>query len=500
LAIEAAIPEGWSTPRLADVSQPSSAKVEPSQCPEAPYLSLEHIESATGRIIQNGIGSDVHSTKAVFHRGDVLYGRLRPYLNKVAIPTFDGICSTDILVFRPVAGIDNRYLARFLSTAAVVDFASHNSAGVQLPRIGLEKLGELQMPLPPLAEQKRIVGKLEELLIQVNAGRARLSHVAAILKRFRQSVLAAACSGVLTDDWPVSDDADLLTRIYPESLAARGRRTVAAVDVHVPPSGLEIPSHWAWATFAQVCSLVTKGSSPEWQGFKYLDRGIRFLRSQNVRWGRLDLTECAFLDPSFNRSHPSSVIASGDVLLNLVGASVGRAAVADHQAAGANCNQAVGIIRLVRDGIDSRWVLTYLLSPWAQQHIALTKVDVARANFNLDDIRAMAIPIPPLSEQREIMRRVESLFALLDTLDRRVAAASARAHALTQSILAKAFRGELVPTEAELARAEGRDYESAQALLARIQSEHAASAPTPKGRHRAVTLPTQHLAAGACCA
>jgi type I restriction enzyme S subunit len=192
------LPEGWSLTTLGEVTRPSSEKIEPQECPNAPYLSLEHIESQSGRILGYGNGSDVRSTKSVFRAGNVLYGKLRPYLNKVSVPDFDGICSTDMLVFPRSPWLENRYLSYFLSCSEIVEFANHHSSGVQLPRIGFDKLAELAFPLPPLAEQKRIVAKVEELLARVNAARERLARVPTILKRFRQAVLATACSGRLS--------------------------------------------------------------------------------------------------------------------------------------------------------------------------------------------------------------------------------------------------------------------------------------------------------------
>lgn len=97
----------------------------------------------------------------------------------------------------------------------------------------------------------------------------------------------------------------------------------------------------------------------------------------------------------------------------------------------------------------------------------------AQKNINIAILNEVAVPLPPLSEQLEIVHRVDALFKLADAIEKRVAAATARTEKLTQAILAKAFRGELVPTEAELARREGRDYEPASTLLERIRAERA---------------------------
>jgi type I restriction enzyme S subunit len=105
---------------------------------------------------------------------------------------------------------------------------------------------------------------------------------------------------------------------------------------------------------------------------------------------------------------------------------------------------------------------------------------VAVRGINIGDVRALQIPVPPLPEQRQIVRRVDALFRLADAIEKRVAAATARADKLTQALLAKAFRGELVATEAELARADGRDYEPASALLERIRGERTKDADAAK--------------------
>jgi len=111
--------------------------------------------------------------------------------------------------------------------------------------------------------------------------------------------------------------------------------------------------------------------------------------------------------------------------------------------------------------------------------------EVARPTLNLEQLQTLPVPLAPLAEQHEIVRRVEALFPLADAIEKRLAAATARADKLTQAILARAFRGELVPTEAELARREGRDYEPASVLLERMRAEQEKnSSSAPKRRKR----------------
>jgi len=450
------LPEGWECKKLGEIISPSKEKIEPTADSTLPYIGLEHIESNTSKIIGQAIASDAKSTKTVFHSGDVLYGKLRPYLNKVAIPDFDGVCSTDILVFKQNQIIDSRYLMRYLTTGDVVGYANRKSKGISLPRVSFENLSEILIPLPPLDEQQRIVARVEAILTHVNAARNKLSRVPLIMKKFRQAVLAAACSGRLTEEWreenpDVECGAELLNKILKERrVISEDSRFVKNIKRKyrepLAPSSLDfsiIPDTWQWATFDQITSLITKGSSPSWQGFDYLDTGIQFVRSQNIQWGNLNLDEIAYLSPKYNEIHQSSIIRENDILLNLVGASIGRSTIATKTIDGANCNQAVGIIRLVDEFLSKKFILFYLLSPHSQDYINDTKSDSARANFNLDDVRPTPVPLPPLAEQYEIVRSVGLLFERADAFDSEVLAAGRRCERLTQAVLGKAFSGKL---------------------------------------------------------
>lgn len=134
----------------------------------------------------------------------------------------------------------------------------------------------------------------------------------------------------------------------------------------------------------------------------------------------------------------------------------------------------------------------FFQGPEARKRLtAESKSSAGQQGVSGKNIKDQAFALPPLEEQREIVRRVEALFALADKIEQRVKSATARVEKITQAILAKAFRGELVPTEAELARREGRDYEPASALLERIRTDRAQKSAVSKPTHRKpkITLP-----------
>ena len=200
----------------------------------------------------------------------------------------------------------------------------------------------------------------------------------------------------------------------------------------------EIPEHWEVVRFQDWTTLVTKGSSPKWQGFDYCEKGIAFVRSQNVGSGVLDLTDIAYLPEAFNQKHRTSIIKKDDLLINIVGASIGRAALADSRIEGANLNQAVALVRL-REGIESRFAMNFLLTESGLDQIHRQKKEIARANISLQDIKNFFLPFPPQYEQQEIAH-------ILAAADHKIAAEQQRKAALEslfQSTLQQLMTGQI---------------------------------------------------------
>ena len=187
------------------------------------------------------------------------------------------------------------------------------------------------------------------------------------------------------------------------------------------------------------------------------------MRSQNVGWGALDLSNIVYLPEAFNVKEKKSILKEGDVLLNLVGASIGRVAIASDELQGGNMNQAVALIRLVKDGLDNRFLMNYLISPDAQSIIHGKKVDVARANLSLTDVSEFAVPLPPRLEQQAIVFEVERHLSVVDEVEKIITEELKRADRLRQSILKKAFSGGLVSQDP--------NDELASVLLERIEAK-----------------------------
>lgn len=351
----------------------------------------------------------------------------------------------------------------------------------------------IPIPIAPLAEQERIVTTVEALLPRVNAARERLANVSTILKCFRQSVLVAACSGQLTLDWREQrttdlDGADLLSDI----LAKRrelfetynsGRYKKAGLPTN--EEDYEYPDEWAVASIDQLTCLVTSGSRG-WAKY-YSEHGPLFVRAKNINTDELRLDDIAHVQPPESSEGRRTRVQQNDLLITITGANVTKSALVDVKLGEAYVSQHVALVRSVHTDM-APYLFLWTISP-AHGRAKLTKdaYGAGKPGLNLDNIKEVPVALPSLSEQDEIVRRVAALFALADRIEQRTKAALQQVEQTTQSILARAFRGKLVETEAECACREDRKYESATQSVERIQVERAnfvSEKPRRKTRQR----------------
>jgi type I restriction enzyme S subunit len=384
------------------------------------------------------------------------------------------LCSTGFAVLRSNGAVEPGYLFRFTLTEQFVDAVTPHQTGTHYPATSDRVVLSQSIPLPPLAEQRRIVAKVEELLAQVNAARGRLGKLPTILKRFRQAVLAAACDGRLTADWREAQGcsesaSDLLKRL-----------NTNVVPVRTDLDLFELPESWNWVALRTLLDsreafcygVVQPGEDDE--------QGVFLVRAGDLSGGTVDLTSLRRIPKVVDKEYSRSRLRGGEVLVTVVGAGIGEAAIAPMACAGFNIARAVA--KLPIRAFSAVYALRWLQAQKAREWMDNDAREVARPTLNLEQLQTLPVPLPPTAEQEEIVRRVDALFALADKIEARVQAATERVEKITQAILAKAFRGELVPTEAELARQEGRDYEPASVLLERIRASRPETNAKPRRR------------------
>ena len=204
------LPTGWVKTTIGNIIEPSKERFDPINNTNRTFIGLEHIESNTGKIIEQGNSKELTSTKTIFRSGDVLYGRLRPYLNKACVPSFDGVCSTDILVFQKQPFLSNKFIALFLITNRFVTYANTNMTGVQHPRIGFKNIAKFLIFLPPYNEQKRIAAKIESIFAVIDAIEEHVESTLVLADRLKNSTLKSAFEGRLVPQDPDDEPAKIL--------------------------------------------------------------------------------------------------------------------------------------------------------------------------------------------------------------------------------------------------------------------------------------------------
>lgn len=331
-------------------------------------------------------------------------------------------------------------------------FAYHQLRSLEIPNKGYSRhfkfLKELEFSVPPLAEQKVIADKLDTLLAQVENTKARLERIPQILKRFRQSVLAAAVSGGLTEEW---------------------RKAV-------------VRSEWSDTRLDDVCNSVSDGDH---QAPPRAQSGIPFLVISNVTGGEINFDEVSRWVPETYYNNLKSIRKPqrGDLLYTVTG-SFGIPVIVNTDKP--FCFQRhIAIIKPNHDMVSARYLAVYLQSPKAFAHAADVATGTAQKTVSLNNLRKFSISLPTMDEQTEIVRRVDQLFAHADRIEQQVNNALARVNSLTQSVLVKAFRGELTEQWRKDNPALISGENSAEALLERIKAERAASQPPKRGKRKA---------------
>ncbi len=454
------LPEGWESVEIGALTFPSRPRCTPSDFPQLPFIGMEQVEAQTRKLLGTVPAATMKSTAFRFIKDDVLYGRLRPYLNKVYCAEFEGLCSSEFIVLPSSSALSSKYLHYYLNTESFVAFANQLNQGDR-PRVSFDQIAFHQLPLPPLNEQRRIVAKLEKLLSHVDTAQARLATIPRILKRFRQAVLAVACSGQLTAYWRSRyNNLSSVMAAYKEGLQYRRHQFEISPDVDELP---DLPSNWHYVPIGNVSDF---------------QQGMQIAKSTRLKEGgvnRLPILRTVNYSNAFSEDveyieldEQSLIAEADDVILARTG-TIGKVLIG---------YRGVFHNNTFRLNYDKELLLNKYLVYWLESHFVQSYVSRNAGRSAQPDLTHKAfapcpLPLPPVKEQQEIVRRVEALFQTADALEARHLKAKTYVDKLAQSILARAFRGELVTTEAELARQEGRDYEPASVLLERIRQESA---------------------------
>jgi type I restriction enzyme S subunit len=453
------------------------------------YISAKNIKD-DGVLLNNAtyVTKEIH--KEIFSRCDPEYGNIL-YIKDGAttgVVTINNLQKpfsmlSSVALLKQPKQVDNYYLLFTLRSPFFYNEIRSGMTGVAITRVTLTKLNDSLIPLPPIAEQRRIVAKIDELMArcdeleklrQVYAQKQITVHNAALnqlltakdhndfktswhfitqhfgelysvnanVAELRKAILQLAVMGKLVPQDPNDQPAsELLKEIEKEKqkLIKEGKIKASKPLPEIKHDEIpyDLPKGWEWVRLEQLTQVITKGSSPNWQGVQYVNEGegILFITSENVGNYELLLNKKKFVEYKFNEIEPRSILQRLDILMNIVGASIGRTAIFDLDEL-ANINQAVTIIRLIKL-VDHIYFLHFFNSPVCIYYMYDKQVENARPNLSMGSIALFNIPLPPLAEQHRIVAKIDQLMTLCDELEKQIDIANSKKTNLLNSVMTK---------------------------------------------------------------
>jgi type I restriction enzyme S subunit len=496
------VPMNWIASSFGEIAAEPVEQDGPQKGRPFTYVDIGSIDKETKRIVspqQLDGGAIPNRAKQRVHSGDVLVSMTRPNLNAVARVTDElegSIASTGFCVLRSTQ-MNSQWLGYRVQANDFISEMSSLVQGALYPAVRPKDVFRFAALVPPRAEQHRIVAEIEKQFTRLDAAVAGLKRVQANLKRYRTSVLKAACEGRLVpteaelarkegrDYEPASE---LLKRILAERRAnweagqlqkmiAAGKppKTEHWKDKYQVPSVPdttelpELPEGWAWTSADQATSLITDGehiTPPR------CEAGVLLLSARNVLNGEISLKEVDYIPEHVYEDLCRRLeIVKGDVLLSCSG-SVGRSCVVPFGLR-FSLVRSVAVLRPIT--ISGAYLSYALRSPMLQQQIRALSTQTAQANIFQGKIRRLAVPLPPLLEQQRIVEYLDNTFSQMKNASSICEVASKRAVSLRQATLKEAFQGKLVPQDPS--------DESASVLLERIRAQHAMVTATNGAAH-----------------
>jgi len=478
------LPSNWRWVSLGTVFlYDAGAKREPKSLdPSLWLLELEDIEKETGRLVARISVADRESksTKSEFQVGDILYGKLRPYLTKVLVADAPGYSTTEIVAIRPFLPLCSEYCALALKRPAFVDYVTRLGQGTKMPRLRTEDAVVSPFPLPPLAEQHRIVAKVDELMALLDrleaarttreATRDRLTAASLArltapdadaadlpanarfalttlpalttrpdqIKPLRQTILNLAVRGKLVEQDPTDEPAsELLKRIamhLEDQKNGRGRRAKPLPDVDPADAPFELPEGWTWARFPELGEFGRGKSKHRPRNDPALYTGGTHLMIQTGdvarSGGRIKTHTNKYNDVGLAQS----MLWPKGTLCITIAANIADSGILDFDA----CfpDSVVGFVPA--PGFENARYFEYFVRT-AKANLLEFAPATAQKNINLEILTSVLIPLPPLAEQHRIVAKVDALMALCDRLEAALTTADTTRARLLEALLHEAL-------------------------------------------------------------
>lgn len=483
------LPSAWAWARLGEITNFGSTTKLKSIPDDAWVLDLEDIEKDTSRLLRRARFCERQSLsdKSSFVSGDVLYGKLRPYLNKVIVADEDGFCTTEILPFRCYGPFDSNYFKFVLRSPYFVSFVNSKSYGMKMPRLGTEDGRQALFPLPPIAEQHRIVAKVDEVMAlcdrleaqQADAESAHAQLVVTLLDSLtqardsddfatswqrlsahfhilfttessidalKQTLLQLAVMGKLVPQDPNDEPAsELLLRLR------QTRSVLLYGELEVDPecrtmlkklavlgdaaSPFPLPSSWRVAHLLDCCLRLVDCHN---KTAPYSSSGIPIIRTSNVRDRKFRFDDLKYVSEEVYEFWSRRCYPEPDDIIFTREAPMGEAAIIPGDAKFC-LGQRTMLVRPMHEFIDNKYLLVALTEPHLLERAASAAIGSTVKHLRVGDVERLSIPIPPLAEQHRIVAKVDQLMALCGQLSAAIQRRNQHSRHLADALVDKAL-------------------------------------------------------------
>ena len=505
---DGALPPGWAWARLEDICEinPRTYTTILPEDAEVAFVPMAAVQELSGRLdgtLRRPLG-EVSKGFTRFASGDVIFAKITPCMEngKIAVvpdlPFGVGFGSTEFHVIRPRYDIDAGYVFHFLAASRFRQEASRNMTGaVGQRRVPTDYMRAAPVPVPPAAEQVHIVARIDDLFGEIEAGEQELEKAREGLAAYRRSVLKAAVTGELTRDWreqnaPNETGADLLKRILIERRAAWERSELPKMAAkgqkpkgdtwkakYVEPSspdasGLpELPKQWTWATPHQLranqkYALAIGPFGSDLKVSDYKADGVPLVFVRHIRARKFDGLNMQFVSAAKAEKLKAHQVSPGDLLVTKMGDPPGDAALYPPTLPDAIIT-ADCIKWTTAPNCDALFLEFAMNSPIGNAAVRKITKGVAQQKVTLAGFSQIALPLPPLDEQIEIIRRFSELLSQANDLGEQLEREEESTRSLRQAVLNAAFTGKLVSQDPH--------DEAANMLLARLSKAKVSNKP-----------------------
>ena len=396
------LPEGWEWCRGYEILNPMETQKPIGEM--FGYIDIASIDNKNNRIIDAKFISVSEAPSRASRKvkfGDTLFSMVRPYLKNIAFVEEEYsncIASTGFYICNPNKTLYPKFLFYLMLSEYVVNGLNKYMKGDNSPSINNENITNFFFPLPPLAEQERIVEKVEQLLTIVDTIEQLQEGLKALVKQTKNQVLNYAIAGKLTHQDPNDEPAEaLLKRI--------GKTTTTATDTPYE----KLPKGWAWCRLGKVCCFE---NGYAFNSDEYQKNGTPLIRISNIKNGKIDISEAVFIKIEYDKRF---MVEYGDLLIAMSGATTGKMGVykLDREAV---LNQRVGNIKIRNKDIFFHKFRNYIMQTKSDEILKIA-YGGAQPNISGKMIENLTIPLPPLAEQYRIVQKIETYFSFLDAIE-----------------------------------------------------------------------------------